>query len=237
MPRKPALPSKPVSAPRFEPALEGYCEILRDYSLNGLGYFNSLRSEIRTKVSRRLRVQIEDDEWAIRDKFKKAAAQSAQVSFGLLPMPKPGDDNLELAFFIPRFRRGPASSFSCSFCLLLWRNVVQTSVGRAMAFRFEVSDPGAHSYPHIQMSRIVRDPVCKTDWPDWSPDSYPAFPLAAESPIAMFLSLITAMHGYDPADTTKYVQAAIRDSMRQASSAARADKLVAELSYLWPKAA
>lgn len=238
MPRKAASPSNPSPVLAYEPPLAEYCEILRDYSLSGLAHLKDVQSPAVTKLRRRFRsVSIEEDEWTIRDKFKKIAARNTSTTFGLLPMPKPGGGDLEIGFFIPRFSFKPASRFTCSFCLMLWRDWANSGAGKSIAFRLEVADPGAHCYPHVQMSRAVRAPDFTSDWPDWLMDSYPAFPLATGSPIGMFLSLVTALHGYDESDATRYARLTLQNSMHQASSPGRANKLAAELSRLWPRAA
>jgi hypothetical protein len=224
--------------PPYEPSLLEYCEILRDYGLSGLSYFDSLGSATRSKVMKRLaKISVEDTEYKIRTKFSKAASCSV-TSFGLLPMPKPGGSEVEMGFFLPRFRYFPSQKFSCSFCLLLWRDWSRSRAGKASSFRLEVADTnGAHSYAHVQLSRAIRYPDFKTDVEDWWPDSYPAFPLLTNSPIGMFLALVTALHGYDKRDEARYATATIRSSMQAASSVGRAGRIVSELDRLWPTVA
>jgi hypothetical protein len=237
MRRKAVLRSEPQAAAvaEYQPGLEEYCEIVLDYSLSGLAYLRDIPERVRTRAVRRLHLtNIEDDEWRIREKFKKAANRKPP-EFGFLPMPKPGGNEIEVGFFVPRFRYLPKAKFVCDYCLLLWREMPNSGSGKVAAFRLETPDQGAHSYSHVQLSRSVRNPDFDCDLPKWMPDSYPAFPLVSESPVGMFLATATALHGYDRNDATTYVAGMLRKAMAQGASAARGARLVSELNRMWPR--
>ncbi len=152
--------------------------------------------------------------------------------------PQPGGKEVEIGFFLPRFRFASANRFSCNFCLFLWRGWNNSRAGKVSSYRLEVADSeGAHSYPHVQLSRTVRNPDFKTDAEGWWSDSYPAFPLLANSPTGMFLALVTALHGYDRKNTASHAPGIIQSSMQAGGFVGRGLRLVSELDRLWPTAA
>jgi len=106
------------------------------------------------------------------------------------PMPNKNQDNhIEQCFFAPL----RVDDQRMSFDLLLL-----CGEGNCLGFRFEPRDyEGTHQYGHIQMNRRMhKGNVSVGGLPTWIPNHYPAFPLHASDPVAMFLSMVTSVHGY-----------------------------------------
>jgi hypothetical protein len=106
-----------------------------------------------------------------------------------IPMPNKRPREIEHCFFMPMHdRHGMAFEL-----LILCFN------GKTLGFRFEPADIDAttHCYAHVQMNRFMQGGMLAVSGlPDWVPTSYPAFPLRSSEPIEMFLSMLTAIHGY-----------------------------------------
>ena len=110
-----------------------------------------------------------------------------------VPMPKCGK-GFERCFFLPINKKGELHS------LILFL-LVNRARRDSLAFRFEHPgiSTGPHGYRHLQFARKIaltgRNEVAFCV-PAWLPDSYPAFPVPARNSLEMFLSMVTAVHGF-----------------------------------------
>ena len=113
---------------------------------------------------------------------------------GLQFIPMPTDrERTGCFFFLPIQVYSNGTRVALSF-ELLWIRKDQNCI----AFRFEPIALGRHGYSHIQLCRTLRGwPTGVCCLPQWIPDSYPAFPSPARDQLGMFLSMATAVHGFD----------------------------------------
>jgi hypothetical protein len=218
----------------YKPDLADYCDLLREYGTSGILHYKDLKPGLRARLEMSIPARLlETDEYRIEQKFAAAKKRDSKP-FNLIPMPQPIGPGVDAAFFIPRFRFNDPNSFSCAFCLILWIN---GGVPKTMAFRIEPPDPpgvdaatglqnsDAHQYSHIQISRKVREPDYATSIDDWTPESYPAFPLFNPTPLRLFLTTIVSIHGYDPAHQHRFIFSALGRA-----GAARARRLQIEVA-------
>ncbi len=216
-----------------------YCDLLKDYALSGLKYYNSVSENFKTRVMRHLHNKIESDEWNIRRQFNSISRGQDEI-FGFLPMPKPSGNDFSLGFFIPKFRHMEKQKFLCSYDIMLWidndenGSVDQIRRGKTIAFRLEPADQDSspHAYPHIQISRAIRAPAIRTSVPKWVPESYPAFPMGLASPVGFFAAVVTSVHGYSKSEKDKYAPKILREAMSQGKAANRAPKILDEIDRL-----
>ena len=215
----------------YDPSLADFCDILKDYSLSGLDYFGKIQGRRKADIERTFGNLIENDRQAIEYKFSEVKRQRAP-SFNFIPMPKPQGKNFVISFIVPRFRFQKKENFQCALCLIVW---IDHGGGKTVAFRFEPADDGGspHSYPHLQLSRIVKLPNLTTSLENWAPDSYPAFPFRLATPLQFFAAAAIAVHGYAPKQNALYVTNAMTTAMQTASAAERGRKVVGEIQRIF----
>ena len=109
----------------------------------------------------------------------------------LIPMPTDRERTGSF-FFLPRQVQPFPTLLSFELLLVL-------SNGCCIAFRFEPSHArGRHRYSHVQLCQKLRG--LSSSIPGlgvWIPDSYPAFVTPANDSLGMFLSMATAVHGFE----------------------------------------
>ena len=73
----------------------------------------------------------------------------------------------------------------------------------ALAFRFETpseagpkGEPGLHHFHHMQLTRTLRPFGDVHGVPPWIPESFPTFPLDADTPLGLMLSMLLALYGF-----------------------------------------
>jgi hypothetical protein len=67
---------------------------------------------------------------------------------------------------------------------------------RAFGYRFESPEgPGSHHYYHAQLINGFEKDEPFPGWDTWMPTSCPTFPLDADSPVKLLLSLLIALYG------------------------------------------
>ena len=95
-------------------------------------------------------------------------------------------------FFLPILIQPYPTVFSFELLLVL-------ANGCCIAFRFEPShSEGRHGYSHVQLCRRLSGfSSAIPGLAEWIPDSYPAFPTPANDALGMFLSMATAVHGFE----------------------------------------
>lgn len=186
--------------------MHDFADLLRDYAIFGAKAFNKVPEDYRRRIEKSIEGKIERNERQIERLFHELKSGNIQLYFPFLPVPESGAKGFQRAFFVPRFSTPPQGGFHCAFCVVLWidHTSEENRWGHTMAFRLEPADSGdsAHAYPHIQISKRVRSVgnqagVVRTSLPEWIPDSYPAFPLPAESPMGFFASALASIHGYN----------------------------------------
>ena len=124
----------------------------------------------------------------------------------LIPMPCK-QNRVYAAFFAP-WVGGTTGTAGLSFDL-----VILSQQGSPFAFRFEPgsqSSTTAHGYDHVQMNESLGQkqvPLAGVATP--LPTTYPAFPIPSRDPVARFLTVAVAMHGY-PSGVDNVLQAAFQ---------------------------
>lgn len=217
------LPERKMSANSYEPSLADFCEIVKKYALHGLYHFDRMGSAKRNLIQARIPpMMLELNKQRLEIKFKSVGSGTPQ-DFDFIPMPPPESGaKFDAAFFVPRFTLGQDNTFSCAFCLLLWKDHREVNShgkqGRTYSFRVEPIELGSHAYAHLQLSRDVDRPSLPTDLPSWMCTSYPAFPIHSSSPLRMFLTALVAIHGYNASEPTKFANAVIESAVQNANS-------------------
>ena len=103
----------------YDPSLDEFCDILRDYSLSGLSYFGKIEGRARNDIAKTFGGIIENNREALAHKFSTVKA-SKKTAFNLIPMPQPHCTDFLVSFFVPLFRFPTKGKFSCSFYLITW---------------------------------------------------------------------------------------------------------------------
>jgi hypothetical protein len=214
----------------YDPSLEDFCDILKDYSLTGLKYFRELGGQPRIDLLKMFNGGnlIESASEALEHKFSEAKKRR-DPHFNLIPMPRPHGRDFLISFFAPRFDFSPKDKeFDCSFYLVLW--ISHDGGGRSIAFRLEPADraAGPHSYPHLQICRTIKKPRFNSSL-EWAPDSSPAFPIRLQTPLHFFAATAVAVHGFAPTKNADYVAGVIQAAMQEGAAADRARKVIGEI--------
>ncbi len=219
-------------ADAYRPDLATFCDILRDYSRQGLTYFKDQPSELQQRMRADLAGSLEDDESRIAQKLA-AIRKGNQSQLRFLPMPRPGGNDFNASFFWPRITSSNDGSYRCSFIVLFWVEV-EADKGKTIAVRFDPrGEPGdPHAYTHPQLTRTIRDLNITTGFEQWVPTSYPAFPLGYDHPLQLFVGMAVAVHGYTATDQGEYVRTAITESMAKGNAALRARKILDEVKRM-----
>lgn len=107
-----------------------------------------------------------------------------------IPMPKCSAPNVDWCFFLPVKINQENNEYLRLFLLVKCKGY------NWIGFRFEGDRQSSrHGYSHLQFTRKIPE-FKNTFGPDWLPDSYPAFPVPARDSSEMFLSMVTAVHGF-----------------------------------------
>lgn len=216
------------------PDLAAFCDILRDYSQHGLGYFKDQSQDRQQTLRQALGGSLEN-------KYEEIERKLAEIKNGspsrlrFLPMPRPAGRDFMMSFFLPRIWRTDDQRYMCSFVVLFW---VERELGKTIAVRLEPSGEAddAHSYTHLQLTRTILSPTITspliTSLDYWVPESYPAVPLGYDHPVQLFVGMAVAVHGYRANNKKEYARAAIQDSMLQGASAIRARQILDEMKRM-----
>jgi len=217
------------------PNLPTYCNILRDYAIHGQRYFDGLSGDVQKRIRGKLGGHIETDGYAIDTKFKSIKdKKSVSSPFRFLPMPKPGSDEFQASFFLPKIDIKSDDKYECSFNIIFW---IDKDGGKTIAVRLEPpmqvkpseEDADAHRYSHLQLTATCRSPDVATDLPAWAPQSYPGFPLAYRHPLQFFIGMVISVHGYNEKNRARFASQTIKDSMKTAAAAQTSVRIFAEM--------
>jgi hypothetical protein len=168
-------------------------DLLVLYARRGIADWKNAPSELRKRASKHLANKIADSEPLAQIIINKRFNGQNGGELQFIPMPAHGKNGIDRSFFLPiqEVQQDGSTVFSFDLFLLL-------SKGDCLAFRFEMGEAtGNHTYTHVQFCRaLVRNSLHIEAIPKWIPDSYPAFPLHAASPMALFLTMAVTVHGY-----------------------------------------
>lgn len=165
-------------------------DLMLVYSIHGVTDWNQASPILRMKAEECLLNKIATDEGEV-----ESVINSPSTVRKFIPMPRhgPKQRGFDWSFFLPRKKDGQMTS------LVLFILVNQARKD-SVAFRFESSAGGPHGYSHVQLtSKLPELGLAASSWgvPQWLPASYPAFPIVARNWTEMFLSMMTAVHGYN----------------------------------------
>jgi hypothetical protein len=165
------------------------------YGQSGIAEWEKAPADLLPRATRCLHAKIAENEREVEQTLNVAFNEQNASSMSFIPMPAHSKNpKLEQSFFVPLCKIDGQGQRIISFELfVLVRNE------DCLAYRFEPAhqSPSRHNYSHVQMCRQVLGGRIGTEAPDWIPDSYPAHPLYSSEPLSMFLSMMTAVHGYD----------------------------------------
>ncbi|MBR0894600.1 hypothetical protein JQ616_06545 [Bradyrhizobium tropiciagri] len=215
----------------YEPDLETFCDILRDYSRHGLTYFKTHSTALQGMLRASLGGHIEDNDDRIERKLA-TLKKGGQADLSFLPMPKPSGKEIKAGFFLPRIVPGDEGKYQCSFEIIFW---IERDRGKTFGMRFEPAGENpsdSHCYPHVQLTRQFDPPTVTTHLESWMPTSYPAIPLGYKHPLQLFLGMAVALHGYSANGKEEYARAVIIDAMRRGQAALRAKQILEEVKRM-----
>lgn len=172
-------------------------DLMLVYSRRGVTDWNQATPILRIKAEECLLNQIATDEEEV-----ESAISSPSTVRKFIPMPRYGrrKKGFEWSFFFPKIGRGGQMTSLVLFIL------VSRATKKSVAFRFEGSARGPHGYSHVQLTSKLTElglgassSEDEVSWgvPRWLPTRYPAFPIVARNWTEMFLSMMTAVHGYN----------------------------------------
>lgn len=167
-------------------------DVMMPYVLHCIEDWQDVPGDLRLAATRVLPPGIiADNEYDARKTVSARYHDRGNFTVQFIPMPT-CRERTGFFFFAPLRRFSRDGMFELSF-ELIWTD----ERDKCLAFRFEPGDTGRHSYSHVQMCKKLRGwTTAVLGLPQWIRDSYPAFPSAAKSPVEMFLSMATAVHGY-----------------------------------------
>lgn len=171
-------------------------DLMLVYSIRGVTDWNQATPILRMKAEECLLNRIVTDEGEV-----ESVINSPSTVRKFIPMPRYGrkKKGFEWSFFFPGMGRGGQMTSLVLFIL------VNRARKDSVAFRFEGSAGGPHGYSHVQLTSklpelglVASSSEDEVSWgvPQWLPASYPAFPIVARNWTEMFLSMMTAVHGY-----------------------------------------
>lgn len=168
-------------------------ELLHLYARRGIADWAGAPAELKKRAVECLGTDIAENEAEAGVTLSTMYNGRNMNRLRFIPMPKHPRGGAERSFFAPIREQGRAGTDRVAFDLF-----VLVGSKNCLAFRFEPGHPlpSAHSYGHVQMSRMVLRRTVVTKSLPWLPDTYPAFPLLTSEPLRMFLSMATAVHGY-----------------------------------------
>lgn len=172
-------------------------DLMLVYSRRGVTDWNQAPRILRMKAEECLLNRIATDEGEV-----ESAISSPSTVRKFIPMPRYGSKQrgFDWSFFFPK-RKKDGKMISLVLFIL-----VNQARKDSVAFRFEGSAGGPHGYSHVQLTSKLPElglaassSEDEVSWgvPQWFPASYPAFPIVARNWTEMFLSMMTAVHGYN----------------------------------------
>lgn len=174
-------------------------ELMKLYARRGVDeWWRDASAELRKRAPLCLGMGIADDYDQASVAIRATYAGVVNSRFRYIPMPRfPKNPGIDWAFFLPIREAGHNGRVSFDLFLIVnGRNCI--------GFRFEPAHPGLtlHGYGHVQACKaMLRSSLPLATLPPWLPDRYPAFAIATSNPLRMFLSMVTAMHGYQGGTT------------------------------------
>ncbi len=171
-------------------------DLLWLYARRGIADWRQAPSMLRKRATECLGAEIADNESeaAITLHTIYNGKNAKQLRF--IPMPRhPKRPGFERSFFIP-VCQAKKETITVGFDLFL---IVNAATKNCLAYRFEPAHdlPSVHNYGHVQMTQKLLLKTIPSKTIDWIPVSYPAYPLYSSDPLRMFLSMATAVHGYN----------------------------------------
>lgn len=161
-------------------------ELINRYAMYGVKHWRDAPSTTKTKAGQALVNKIADNDAVA----SMTVYGNLQDGPWYIPMPPVNHSGIDWCFFLPIH----ISENQMAFDLFL---VIDDA--NSLGFRFEPadSDKFSHNYSHVQMNRKMNMKQFNTiGIPKWIPDSYPAFAIRTSTPLDMFLSMATSVHGY-----------------------------------------
>jgi hypothetical protein len=179
-------------------------QLLTAYAVHGVTQWQSVDQKTQLKVRAILELPIAENDWAVRAAVGRLFGPKATVpeKIELLPMPLRAGGDIKYAFFLPQARKVATGFLSDPFAFeLVLLMSVDTEKPEVLAFRYEPADDNgsgddSHAYGHVQMCTKLFRKTLPTKAPGWLPTSYPAHPLGTSDSLLLFLSMMTALHGY-----------------------------------------
>jgi hypothetical protein len=168
-------------------------DLLTRYAKLGLEEWSRAPGELQRRAGICLLNQIVENDYQLSKTINTDYTAADADALRFIPMPPVGMKGMERCFFLPIKKRSDGGSLEVSFDLF-----VLVDHQNCLAFRFEPADvPGhSHSYTHAQLcTRLRRKTLLLNVLPTWIPDTYPAFPVSASTPIELFLAMATSVHG------------------------------------------
>jgi hypothetical protein len=173
--------------PAFAPPdrVQALNRVLVLYARRGIDDWKNAPTEIKRRAMECLGTTIAERDSDANEVIHEGASKNL-----FIPMPRQ-TRGLLWCFFLP-VRERHNGELHVSFELVLI-----VTLKKSLGFRFEPADKqGTHQYGHVQFNRrMLRGQKEISGIPSWIPDSYPAF-VSSSDPLRMFLSMVTAIHGY-----------------------------------------
>jgi hypothetical protein len=210
-------------------------ELMKLYARRGVAEWEKAPAERRNRAPTCLGLAIADDDDQaavalgaiytkdIAERFRAGEMEEMDSRFRYIPMPTfPKKTGIECSFFLPIREQGNDGRTTFDlFLIITGRNCI--------GFRFEPAHPvpNIHGYGHAQMCRALLRRNLALTLPSWLPDKYPAIPISTSNPLRMFLSMTTAMHGYQGGITE-----ILKDIFQKANRAGEVGLYMNELNAL-----
>lgn len=203
-------------------------DLLWLYARRGIADWQQAPSVLRKRATECLGWEIADNEAEAVRTLNTIYNGTNAKQLRFIPMPRhPRKPGFERSFFIPVCKSN-GTRLSVGFELFL---LVNASRMNCLAYRFEPAHdlPSVHNYGHVQLSRALLHREIAARTLNWIPDSYPAHPLYTSDPLRMFLSMATAVHGYNKG-VLDVIQRAFLEASRARDVAFYTDELRKMLS-------
>jgi hypothetical protein len=168
-------------------------DLLTRYAKRGLEEWSRAPAELQRRAGICLLNQIAENDYQVSKTINTDYTAASADALRFIPMPPVGMKGMQWCFFLPIKKRSEDGSVQVSFDLF-----VLVTGQNCLAFRFEPADipSSAHNYTHAQLcTRLRRRTLLVNVLPAWIPDSYPAFPISASTPVELFLAMATSVHG------------------------------------------
>jgi len=162
---------------------------MKAYALLGISDWRQVARRTQVRAQRLLGNRLAEHEWDAATTIDSILNGRKGPKF--IPMPNQAPAGIAHSFFMPTRIDADRTAFDL---LVLCKDSAD-----CLGFRFEPADHGVtnHAYGHIQMNRRMDgSALAVSGLPQWVPTSYPAFPLRTSTPVEIFLSMVTSIHGY-----------------------------------------